>query len=185
MHVADVDERACRIVSTGPVRAIVELIYKGCRVAGKSIDLQDRITQWAGERGYLQALKSSNAGDLLFAAGLKQRQGIPESRPPYDDPAWLAMWGEQAVEGGNKAVSPLRGSNLGLAIVMVPASGAAANKDNKNYLCTFLKNGTTSWYSLAAWDPRLAGLSVDVPEVSAVARQLAVSVLVAQLLLLP
>jgi hypothetical protein len=168
------------------VRAIVELIYKGCRVAGKSIDLQDRITQWVGERGYLQALKSSNAGDLVFAAGLKQGQGIPESRSPNDDPAWLAMWGEQAVEGGNKAVSPiLRGSNLGLAIVMVPASRAAANKDNKNYLVTFLKNGTTSWYSLAAWDPRYAGLSVDVLEVSAVARQLAVSVLVAQLLLLP
>jgi hypothetical protein len=155
VHVADIDDRACRIVSTGPVRAIVELTYKGWRVAGKNIDLQDRITQWAGERGFLQTLESSNAGDLVFAAGLTQQQGIPELRSSSsDDPAWLAMWGEQAVEGGNKAVSPiLRGSNLGLAIIMVPASGAVANKDTRNYLFTFpLKNGTASWYSLAAWD---------------------------------
>jgi unsaturated chondroitin disaccharide hydrolase len=155
VHVADVDDRTYRIVSTGPVRAIVELGYKGWRVAGKSIDLQVRITQWAGERGFLQTLHSSNAGDLVFAAGLTEQQGIPELRSsPAEDPAWLAMWGEQALEGGNSAVSPiLRGSKLGLAIVMAPASGAAANKDNKNYLFTFpLKNGSASWYSLAAWD---------------------------------
>jgi unsaturated chondroitin disaccharide hydrolase len=168
VHVSDVDDRGYRIVSTGPVRAIVELTYKGWRVAGKNIDLQDRITQWAGERGFLQTLKSGNAGDLVFATGLTQQQGIPELRSsPNDDPAWLAMWGEQAVEGGNKAVSPiLRGSNLGLAIVMAPASGATANKDNKNYLFTFpLKNGAASWYSLAAWDQE--GTNDQIPVGSA------------------
>jgi unsaturated chondroitin disaccharide hydrolase len=155
VHVADVDDRSYRIVSTGPVRAIVELTYRGWKVSSNQLDLRDRITQWAGERGFLQTLESSNAGDLVFATGLTQQQGIPELRSsPNEDPAWLAMWGEQAVEGGNKAVSPiLHGSNLGLAIIMVPASGAAANKDNRNYLLTFpLKNGTVSWYSLAAWD---------------------------------
>ncbi|OLB82806.1 MAG: hypothetical protein AUI12_18295 [Acidobacteria bacterium 13_2_20CM_2_57_6] len=154
-HVADVDDRGYRIVSTGPVRAIIELTYKGWKIAGKNVDLQERITQWAGERGFLQTIESSNAGDLVFATGLTQQQGIPELRSPAtDDPAWLAMWGEQAVEGGNKAVSPiLRGSNLGLAIVMAPGSGAAVNKDSKDYLFTFpLKNGIASWYSLAAWD---------------------------------
>lgn len=154
-HVADVDDRSWRIVSTGPVRAIIELTYKGWKIAGKSVDFQEQITQWAGERGFLQTIKSSDAGDLVFATGLTQQQGIPELRSPTtDDPAWLAMWGEQAIEGGNKAVSPiLRGSNLGLAIIMAPASGAAVNKDSKDYLFTFpLKNGVASWYSLAAWD---------------------------------
>jgi unsaturated chondroitin disaccharide hydrolase len=155
VHIADVDDREYRIVSTGPVRAIVELTYKGWRVAGKNIDLRDRITQWAGERGFLQTLESKNAGALVFAAGLTQQQGIPELlSSANDDPAWLAMWGEQAVEGGNNAVSPiLRGSNLGLALIMAPGSEATANKDNKNYLFTFpLKNGAASWYSLAGWD---------------------------------
>src|SRR5207253_6741750 len=86
----------------------LELTYKGWKIAGKNVDLQERITQWAGERGFLQTIESSNAGDLVFATGLTQQQGIPELRSPAtDDPAWLAMWGEQAVEGGNKAVSPI------------------------------------------------------------------------------
>jgi unsaturated chondroitin disaccharide hydrolase len=154
-HVANVEDRSWRIISTGPVRAILELTYKGWKIAGKSVDFQERITQWAGERGFLQTIKSSDAGDLVFVTGLTQQQGIPELRSsPSDDPEWLAMWGEQAVEGGNKAVSPiLRGTNLGLAIIMAPGSGAAVNKDSKNYLFTFpLKNGAASWYSLAAWD---------------------------------
>ena len=165
-HIADIDDRSWRIVSTGPVRAIIELNYKGWKIAGKSVDIQDRITQWAGERGFLQTIQSNNAGDLVLATGLTQQQNIPELRSPATgDPAWLAMWGEQVVEGGNKAVSPiLHGTNLGLAIVMAPGTEAAANKDAKNYLLTFpLKNGAASWYSLAAWDQEGTNDPIAVP----------------------
>jgi hypothetical protein len=154
-HISSVESRSWRIISTGPVRAIVEFTYQGWKVAGKSVDLRVRVTQWAGERGFMQTITSSNTGDLVFATGLTQQQGIPERRADANaDPAWLAMWGEQAVEGGNSATSPiLRGSNLGLAIIMTPGSGASANQDKKDYLFTFpLKNGEASWYSLAAWD---------------------------------
>jgi len=165
-HIADVDDRSWRIVSTGPVRAIIELNYKGWKIAGKSADVQDRITQWAGERGFLQTIQSNNAGDLVFATGLTQQQNIPELRSSAtDDSTWLAMWGEQVVEGGNKAVSPiLHGTNLGLAIVMAPGTEASANKDSKNYLLTFpLKNGVASWYSLAAWDQEGTNDPIAVP----------------------
>jgi unsaturated chondroitin disaccharide hydrolase len=165
-HVAEVDDRSWRIVSTGPVRAIIELNYKGWKIAGKTVDLQDRITQWAGERGFLQSIQSTDASDLVFATGLTQQQNIPELRSSAtDDPAWLAMWGEQVVEGGDKAISPiLRGTNLGLAIVLAPGTKAAANKDSKNYLLTFpLKNGAASWYSLAAWDQEGTNDPIAVP----------------------
>jgi unsaturated chondroitin disaccharide hydrolase len=165
-HVAEVDDRSWRIISTGPVRAIIELTYKGWKIAGKRVDFRERITQWAGERGFLQNIESDSAGDLVFAAGLTQQQGIPELRSAStDDPAWLAMWGEQTVEGGNKAASPiLRGTNLGLAIIMAPGSEAAANQDSKDYLFTFpLKNGVASWYSLAAWDQEGTNDPIPVP----------------------
>jgi len=48
---AEVQQRNWQIVSTGPVRSIVELEYEGWRVGAKSVDLRARITQWAGERG--------------------------------------------------------------------------------------------------------------------------------------
>ncbi|PYY02108.1 MAG: hypothetical protein DMG63_01580 [Acidobacteria bacterium] len=132
------------------------------------MNLRVRATQWAGERGFLQTVTSTDAGDLTLATGLTQQQGIPEVRSRADDdPLWLAMWGEQAVEGGNKAVSPiLRGTNLGLAIIMAPGSEAIPNKDSKDYLFTFpLKNGAASWYSLAAWDQE--GSNNPVPVVGA------------------
>ena len=167
-HISEVDNRSWRIISTGPVRAIVELTYQGWRIAGKSVNLRVRATQWAGERGFLQTVTSTDAGDLTLATGLTQQQGVPEVRSRADDdPLWLAMWGEQAVEGGNKAVSPiLRGTNLGLAIIMAPGSEAIPNKDSKDYLFTFpLKNGAASWYSLAAWDQE--GSNNPVPVVGA------------------
>jgi unsaturated chondroitin disaccharide hydrolase len=154
-HVAEVDSRSWRIISTGPVRAIVEFTYRGWKVAGKSIDLRVRITQWAGERGFVQTISSPNAGDLVFATGLTQQQGIPAVRSSSgEDPAWVAMWGEQVVEGGNKATSPiLHGTNLGLAVIMFPGSSASENQDSKDYLLTFpLKNDSMTWYSLAGWD---------------------------------
>lgn len=154
-HVSDVQNRSWRIISTGPVRAIAEFTYSGWKVAGKAVNLRVLASQWAGERGFMQTANSSDAGDLVFATGLTQQQGIPALRSGTgEDPAWLAMWGEQAVEGGNKAVSPImHGTNLGLAVVMAPGSAASANQDAKDYLWTFpLKNGTASWYSFAAWD---------------------------------
>jgi unsaturated chondroitin disaccharide hydrolase len=167
-HVSDVDNRSWRIISTGPVRSIVEFTYQGWKVAGKSVNLRVRATQWAGERGFLQTANSANAADLVFATGLTQQQGIPALRSgPGEDPAWLAMWGEQTVEGGNKAVSPImHGTNLGLAVIMAPGSASAVNQDNKDYLLTFpLKNGAASWYSLAAWDQE--GTNDPVPSVGA------------------
>jgi len=167
-HVSEVDSRNWRIISTGPVRAIVKLNYQGWKIAAKSVNLRVRVTQWAGERGFTQTITSTDAGDLVFATGLTQQQGIAALRSKGDaDPAWLAMWGEQAVEGGNKAVSPiLRGTNLGLAVIMAPGTGASTNQDNKDYLFTFpLRNGAASWYSLAAWDQE--GTNDPLPVVGA------------------
>lgn len=155
IHVADVGSRNWRIISTGPVRAIVELTYKGWKVGGKSIDLKCRITQWAGERGFLQTISSRDAADLTFTTGLIRQQNIPALRSGAgENPQWLAMWGQQVVHSGNEANGPiLQGTNLGLAVILSPGTKAKPAEDAKDYLLTFpLKDGAVSWYTLAAWD---------------------------------
>src|SRR6476661_7824605 len=52
VRVSDVADRKWRIVSAGPVRAVVELSYKGWKVGGLEVNLVSRMTQWAGERGF-------------------------------------------------------------------------------------------------------------------------------------
>ncbi len=154
-RVSDVADGKCRIVSTGPVRAIVGLTYRGWKVGGRTINLKFRIVQWAGKRGFTQTISSSNAGDFTFATGFARRPNIPalRSRPGATTP-WVATWGQQVVEPANQAIAPiLKGSNLALAVIMTPGSTASRAQDKANYLLMFpLKEQTTSWYSMAAWD---------------------------------
>src|ERR1051325_1372115 len=56
VKVADVAERRWRVISAGPVRSIVELEYRGWKVGSRSVDLTSRMTQWAGERGFIPQL---------------------------------------------------------------------------------------------------------------------------------
>jgi unsaturated chondroitin disaccharide hydrolase len=153
--VADVGDRKWRIISTGPVRTIIEVTYDAWKVGGRTINLKSRIVQWAGERGFTQTISSADAGDFTFATGLTMQHDIPDLRSlPNERTPWLAMWGEQVLEPADKAVSPyLRGTNLGLAVIMASDTHSTANRDNKNYLLTFpLKNQTASWYTMADWD---------------------------------
>src|SRR5215472_12387321 len=53
---ADVRARSYRVISAGPVRAIVEITYQGWNAAGHPLTVRSRITQWAGDRGFYQSL---------------------------------------------------------------------------------------------------------------------------------
>src|SRR6266849_3761712 len=154
IKVADVDHRSWRVISAGPVRAIVEFVYEGWKVAGKSVTLHSRFTQWAGDRGFLHTITATGADNLVFATGLPLKQNVPAS---YSDKTgaslWLATWGEQVVPPGAKATGFLKDTNLGLTIVMSPGLSADANQDANNHLLTFpLRAGTATWYTAAAWD---------------------------------
>jgi unsaturated chondroitin disaccharide hydrolase len=163
--VAGVADRKWRIISTGPVRAIVDLDYNGWTVAGKTLTVKSRITMWAGERGFTQTITSADAGDFIFATGLTRQQNIPAIRSASGDAEpWVAMWGQQVVEPANQAASPiLKGINLGLAVIMSPGIEASGNQDDKDYLLTFpLKNQAASWYTVAAWDEEASNNPIPV-----------------------
>jgi unsaturated chondroitin disaccharide hydrolase len=153
IKVADVKERKWRILASGPVRSIVELEYDGWNAAGKVIQLQSRITQWAGERGFEHAI-SANCGDnFAFVTGLPVKPGITPVNSGKDSPVtWLGSWGEQVVAPGATATEEIPGQNLGLAVLTL-AQGAKLRDDAKNHLVEFhLTDGSARWYAMAAWD---------------------------------
>lgn len=153
IKVADVKDRKWRILASGPVRSIVELEYDGWNAAGKVIHLRSRITQWAGERGFEQAISADCGDDFAFVTGLPLKTGISPVESVKDSPVtWIASWGQQVVAPGAKATEELRDQNLGLA-VLTGALGAKFVDDAKNHLLEFhLKNGEAAWYAMAAWD---------------------------------
>jgi unsaturated chondroitin disaccharide hydrolase len=152
--VADVKNRQWRIISTGPVRAVVQLDYEGWNTGGKTLTLHSRITQWAGERGFLHTITTDQAGTMEFVTGMPSNQSIRliTSRESASSSAWLATWGEQVVAPGAAANDAIPGENLGLALIAA-VPGASFAEDANNHLIKFkLQNGAASWYAMAAWD---------------------------------
>src|ERR1051325_1190853 len=130
VRVEDVAERKWRIVSAGPVRVIVELTYKGWKVAGREVNLTSRMTQWAGERGFNHRVTAEGAEGLTLVTGIARQPGVQvaENLPatgtqPMNGDSPLvyasAWWGHQVVEEGPSATAThmLADQNLGLAII--------------------------------------------------------------------
>ncbi len=155
IKVSDVASRKWRIISSGPVRSIIELTYEGWKVGGgKTITLRSRIEQWAGDRGFFHTVFADNAEALTFATGLPIKPNVPVFRSEGGaSPAWLASYGEQVVQPGETATEEQKGTNLGLAIIALNGTPSEQKKDDLNYLLTFpLTNGSARWYVAAAWD---------------------------------
>jgi unsaturated chondroitin disaccharide hydrolase len=149
---ADVHARDYRVISTGPVRAIVEITYQGWNAAGRPLNLHSRITQWAGDRGFYQTITPDSAADFTFATGLPLKANVPVFRS-QSGRTWLASWGEQVVKPGARQTEPVAGTNLGLGIVMIKPAAVNPANDASNHLLTFgAEAGSAAWYTLAAWD---------------------------------
>jgi unsaturated rhamnogalacturonyl hydrolase len=150
--VSDVTSRSWRIVATGPVRSIVDLIYKGWKVGDQQVDLTSRITQWAGERGYDHHVTLQEPDAFPLVVGLSRKPDLKEA--VGDTSCSLAIWGHQVVKPGTGATESLPDQNLGLAILVPDASPDCQRPgDPMNYvLQPRIQNGSAHWYVLAAWD---------------------------------
>jgi uncharacterized protein DUF4861 len=158
IKVSDVAERKWRIISTGPVRAIVELSYTAWKVSGKSVDLISRFTQWAGEAGFEHSVIARNADGLTLVAGLPRKEVELIDRQFGKEPEMqtLATWGQQVLAPGASATTSLPDQNLGLAIITVSALPKVVDANNL-LLPLKLDNGSASWHVTAAWDQELSG----------------------------
>ncbi|HEV3042079.1 MAG TPA: DUF4861 family protein [Candidatus Angelobacter sp.] len=152
IKVSDVRARSYRIISTGPVRAIVELTYEGWDAGGAPITLRSRITQWARDRGFYHTITVDGGPGITFATGIPLKQEAP-ALYGHGDRAWVASWGEQVLMPGAKATDPVKGSNLGIGVVMIAPAAASPVDDPGNHLLTFsTQSNSATWYTLAAWD---------------------------------
>lgn len=152
IRVSDVRVRSYRIISTGPVRAIAELTYEGWNAGGALITLHTRITQWAGDRGFYQTITSDAGAEFTFAVGIPLKEEAPALHSTSGR-TWLGSWGEQVLQPGATATEPIRGTNLGVGVVMIAPPAATPQEDSGNHLLTFTAQSShASWYTLAAWD---------------------------------
>jgi rhamnogalacturonyl hydrolase YesR len=167
VRVSDVSDRSWRIVSTGPVRAIVELTYKGWKVGDHEINLSSRITQWAGERGFTHSIKVQGADGVTLVTGLTRKTGLEDRVIQPTDALPLltrVTWGHQVLKTGATAAESLPDQNLGLAII-APNQSQTLPDDDLNYLIRpAMADGTSTWHVVAAWDQEgTENLLTDAP----------------------
>ena len=169
VRVSDVRERDWRIISTGPVRAVVELTYKGWKVGGREVNLTSRMIQWAGERGFEHSIRASGAEGLTLVTGLPRKPALEEkvSEPTPSAPLlWRATWGHQVLRTGATATESLPDQNLGLAIIAPGGASSTVKDDALNLLIgPRIENGAGRWYVLAAWDQEGSeNMTVSAPD---------------------
>ncbi|HEY2973248.1 MAG TPA: DUF4861 family protein [Pyrinomonadaceae bacterium] len=158
VKVADVSERSWNIISTGPVRAIVEVGYKGWNFNGRLVDLTSRMTIWAGERGFEHRIASRNAEGLTFVTGLPHKPGLSEvtSADVGGTTRIVGSWGHQVLKTGATATESLPDQNLGLVLLLPgetsPANAALSSNADNLLASVSLQNGEAHWYVAAAWD---------------------------------
>ena len=158
VKVSDVAERKWRIISAGPVRAIVELSYKGWKVSGREVNLISRITQWAGERGFDHRVTAEGADGLTLVTGIVRQPDLQEKvfASSTSQPALIrAWWGHQVEEEGPPAtaIHMLPNENLGLAIIAPGKESKSIADDPLNLLMQpQFENGKAEWYVTGVWD---------------------------------
>ncbi|HEX4749453.1 MAG TPA: DUF4861 family protein [Bryobacteraceae bacterium] len=156
VRVSDVAERNWRIISSGPVRSIAEIEYKSWKVAGKSVDLITRFTQWAGEHGFEQSIRANNVEGVQLVTAIPVKPNAPlfALKRGDDSIAAVADWGQQVVAPGMKAAhNDLPDQDLGIAILasrrtVKPEASDAAN----HFLGITLESGTAAWFVAAMWN---------------------------------
>jgi len=150
--ISEVTSRNWRIISSGPVRSIVEFTYDGWKAGDRTVALTSRITQWAGERGYEHQATIKGPDDFSLVAGISRKPGLKEMAG--NPSCALSIWGHQVVKPGTGATESLPDQNLGLAVIVPDTSrDCQLNGDPANYVVKpHIKNRTARWYVLAAWD---------------------------------
>jgi len=155
LPVADVAERKWRVLASGPVRSVVEVEYHGWKIAGHTLDLTSRFTQWAGEHGFEHRITVSDSAGLVLAAALPRKAGVdPVETAPSSAVETLATWGHQVVVPGSKAgTTELPDDNLGIALLIRKDQSAGTIQDAANYLVRLSpQSGEAEWYAAAVWD---------------------------------
>lgn len=154
MPVAEVASRKWRVISTGPVRSILELEYTGWKIGSRTVDLVSRITQWAGEHGFEHRIAIRNGEGVEVVTGIPVKSGMENLDARIGGPGVLATWGHQVVVSGTKAqLIDLLDENLGVAVLVPREEAGETRADEANRLLVVRpRNGVAHLYGTAMWD---------------------------------
>ncbi len=130
-YVDSVEARGQRVIASGPVRAIVEVWDKNWYYHGKTLQMRQRYTIYAGHRNVDVDVKLSGEGidDELFCTGVQKLEMENEGYMPLAS-GLVGSWGRNVPD---KAAEDLV-EGVGLGVYVSPAYLSSKKEDTYNYL---------------------------------------------------
>lgn len=131
-----VRSREQRIIASGPLRSIVEVVDRGwVTPAGNKVDMTQRYTIYSGHRDYEVDVTLSEPANETFATGV---QKLMTDNVGFITPEGLAgSWGSNLPDKGMPELT----DTLGLGIYVAPAYLASTLEDDVNYLTLLRPDG--------------------------------------------
>lgn len=161
---SDVKSRGQRIIATGPVRTIAELVDRGWKPEGSTERMTTivRYTIWAGHRDVQTDVifdrnidAQETTKELLFSTGLIN---VKDSKEIPDDKGLRGLWGTDWPVAAKDSVGHKR-ETVGMGIYVPDAyrvKALPANKDNYGYVIA-PRNGRITYYTTYTSDNETFG----------------------------
>ncbi|MBB3186286.1 DUF4861 domain-containing protein [Microbacter margulisiae] len=151
LHIAPVSNRTARVITDGPVRAIIEMEADGWQYEGKKIQLKERYILYAGHRDVEVQVNQNDTTTLC--AGVQTIFDKSQIMSPVK--GVVAIWGTglQYPKTDNKRAMP---QTVGLAVSMPYAILQKSTKDADNLLL-IVKGKSFTYHFAAAWSQEIGG----------------------------
>lgn len=131
-----VASRTQRIVATGPVRSIIEVVDKGWEINGRKVDMTQRYTQYGANPWFeVDVTLKGEGADQVFATGA-QKIGDAGGEG-FADGNLVGSWGTNLPEKQYPELT----ETLGIGVAVNPANFALSREDDLNYLVELKPDG--------------------------------------------
>ncbi len=150
-HITPVTNRTARVITDGPIRAIIEMESDGWKYEGKTIQLKQRYILYAGHRDV--EVQVSQNDTTTLCTGVQTVFDKSQIMPPLK--GVLAIWGTglQYPKTDNKRAMP---QTVGLAVSVPYSILQKSTKDTDNLLL-ILKGKSFIYHFAAAWSQEIGG----------------------------
>lgn len=151
LHITPVTNRTARVITDGPVRAIIEMEVDGWQYEGKEIQLKERYILYAGHRDVEVQVNQNDTTTLCTGVQtfFDKSQVMPSLK------GVVAIWGTglQYPKTDNKRAMP---QTVGLAVSVPYAILQKSTKDADNLLLV-VKGKSFTYHFAAAWSQEIGG----------------------------
>ncbi|MGC9150591.1 MAG: DUF4861 domain-containing protein [Microbacter sp.] len=151
IHILPVTNRTARVITDGPIRAIIEMESDGWQYEGKNVDLKQRYILYAGHRDVEVHVNQNDTTTLC--AGVQTFFDQSQIMPPLK--GVVAIWGTglQYPKTDNKRAMP---QTVGLA-VSVPYSNLQKSTRDADNLLLIVRGKSFTYHFAAAWSQEIGG----------------------------